>query len=142
MLMRRAIEIEVVAACASDMSERAIQQLAQNLAYQRAAVDSGDVQGLHELDTSFHRRQLADGLNLVRVNEVLDPVRTHLERVRRTLLPQRGRMQGTLIEHRAIHSAIAKHQVTRAREAMANHRDRVWRELQAFVARNPGFFEN
>ena len=66
MLMRRALEMEVVAACAKELSERAIGRLGQNLAYQRAALDSGDLQGFHELDTRFHR-QMADGLDLVRV---------------------------------------------------------------------------
>jgi DNA-binding GntR family transcriptional regulator len=141
MLMRRALEMEVVAACAKELSERAIGRLGQNIAYQRAALDSGDLQGFHELDTRFHR-QMADGLDLVRVSEVLDPVRTHLERVRRTLLPEPGRMEGTLAEHHAIHSAIAERDVSRAREAMGRHLDRVLRELEAFVVRNPGFFED
>ena len=65
MLMRRALEMEVVAACAKELSERAIGRLGQNIAYQRAALDSGDLQGFHELDTRFHR-QMADGLDLVR----------------------------------------------------------------------------
>ena len=85
---------------------------------------------------------MADGLDLVRVSEVLDPVRTHLERVRRTLLPEPGRMEGTLAEHHSIHSAIAERDVSRAREAMGRHLDRVLRELEAFVVRNPGFFED
>ena len=53
------LEMEVVANCAIDMPERAIERLTQNLAYQRAALESGDVQGFHELDTT--------GLALVRV---------------------------------------------------------------------------
>ena len=43
MLMRRALEMEVVAACAKELSERAIGWLGQNIAYQRAALDSGDL---------------------------------------------------------------------------------------------------
>jgi DNA-binding FadR family transcriptional regulator len=84
---------------------------------------------------------LAEGLGLARVGEVLDPIRTHLERVRRTLLPEPGRLQGTFTEHEAIYRAIAARQPDRARAAMASHLDRVSRELQAFVIRHPGFFE-
>jgi DNA-binding GntR family transcriptional regulator len=51
-------------------------------------------------------------------------------------------MEGTLAEHHAIHSAIAERDVSRAREAMGRHLDRVLRELDAFVVRNPGFFED
>ncbi len=52
MLMRRALEMEVVALCAADMPDRAIEGLSQNLAYQRAAITSGDLQGFHELTRS------------------------------------------------------------------------------------------
>lgn len=140
MLMRRALEMEVVAVCATSMSESAIEGLGQNLAYQQAAIKSADLQGFHELDTRFHR-QMAEGLGLARIGEVLDPIRTHLERVRRTLLPEPGRPEGTFMEHEAIHRAIAARQPDRARGEMANHLDRVSRELHAFVFRHPGFFE-
>jgi DNA-binding GntR family transcriptional regulator len=140
MLMRRALEMEVVAVCATSMSDDAIKGLGQNLAYQQAAIKSGDLQGFHELDTRFHR-QMAEGLGLARVSEVLDPIRTHLERVRRTLLPEPGRLEGTFIEHEAIYRTIAARQPDQARNAMANHLDRVSRELHAFVIRHPGFFE-
>jgi DNA-binding GntR family transcriptional regulator len=140
MLMRRALEMEVVAVCAATMPERAIEGLGQNLAYQQAAIASGDLQGFHELDTRFHR-QMAEGLGLARISEVLDPIRTHLERVRRTLLPEPGRPEGTYAEHQAIYRVIAARQPDRARDAMANHLDRVAGELHAFVVRHPGFFE-
>ena len=141
MLMRRALEVEVVGVCAADMRDDAIAALSQNLAYQMAAITSGDLQGFHELDTRFHR-QMTEGLHLGRVGEVLDPIRTHLERVRRTLLPEPGRPEGTLREHEAIFRAIAAHERDQAKNEMANHLDRVSRELQSFVAKHPGFFED
>ncbi|WP_407177376.1 GntR family transcriptional regulator [Bradyrhizobium sp. STM 3562] len=140
MLMRRALEMEVVASCATSLSEEGLAKLAQNLAYQRAGLASGDLQGFHELDTRFHR-QMAESLGLARISEVLDPIRTHLERVRRTLLPEPGRMQETFAEHEAIYQAIAAHDGNRARREMASHLDRVAAELQAFVTRHPDFFE-
>jgi DNA-binding GntR family transcriptional regulator len=140
MLMRRALEMEVVAACATSTSPQAIEELGRNLAYQEAAIKSRDLQGFHELDTRFHRL-MADGLGLARISEVLDPIRTHLERVRRTLLPEPGRMQGTFAEHRAIHRAIAARRPDLARDEMADHLDRVSRELNVFVMRHPDFFD-
>ncbi len=140
MLMRRALEMEVVASCATSLSEEGLAKLVQNLAYQRAALASGDLQGFHELDTRFHR-QMAQSLEFARIGEVLDPIRTHLERVRRTLLPAPGRMQQTFAEHEAIYQAIGSHDADRARGEMAKHLDRVASELQTFVARHPDFFE-
>jgi DNA-binding GntR family transcriptional regulator len=140
MLMRRALEMEVVAVCAADMTDGAIESLAQNLAYQKAAIASGDLEGFHELDTRFHR-QMTEALGLARVGEVLDPIRTHLERVRRTLLTEPARPQGTFREHEAIYAAIAARQPDQARHEMAGHLDRVLRELHAFAAKHPGFFQ-
>jgi GntR family transcriptional regulator, rspAB operon transcriptional repressor len=140
MLMRRALEIEVVALCAASMPQPAIESLGQNLAYQQAAIKSSDLQGFHELDTRFHR-QMAEGLGLARISEVLDPIRTHLERVRRTLLPEPGRPEGTFVEHEEIYRWLAARQPDQARAAMASHLDRVAGELHAFVTRHPGFFE-
>jgi len=112
----------------------------QNQTHQKAAITSGDLEGFHELDTRFHRR-MTEVLGLARVGEVLDPIRTHLERVRRTLLPEPGRLAGTFREHEAIYRAIAAREPDRAKGEMANHLDRVSRELHSFVARHPGFFE-
>jgi GntR family transcriptional regulator, rspAB operon transcriptional repressor len=140
MLVRRALELEVVAACARDLSHAVTEQLGHNLAYQRAALDSGDLQGFHELDTRFHR-QMADGLGLSRVTEVLDPVRTHLERVRLTLLPEPGRMEATFAEHQAIYWMVAGRQPDPAQQAMGDHLDRVLHGLESLFARHPGYFE-
>jgi DNA-binding GntR family transcriptional regulator len=140
MSMRRALEVEVVGICATAMSNDGIAALGQNLAYQKVAITSGDLEGFHELDTRFHH-QMTEGLLLARVAEVLDPIRTHLERVRRTLLPEPGRPEGTFREHEAIYRAIAAHAPDKAKSEMANHLDRVMRELQSFVAKHPGFFE-
>jgi DNA-binding GntR family transcriptional regulator len=141
MLVRRALEMEVVATCARELQEAAIERLARNIAYQRTALDAGDVQGFHELDTVLHL-QLVDALGWGRVAEILEPVRTHLERVRRTLLPEPGRMNRTFAEHQEIYRAIAARDSEAARKAMAHHLNQVLRELEIFVTRHPGFFES
>jgi DNA-binding GntR family transcriptional regulator len=140
MLVRRALEMEVVATCARELPETSIERLGRNIAYQRTALDAGDVQGFHELDTVLHL-QLVDALGWSRVAEVLEPVRTHLDRVRRTLLPAPGRMNRTFAEHQEIYRAIAAREPDAARQAMETHLNQVLHELEMFVARHPGFFE-
>ena len=141
MLMRRALEVEVVGVCATSMLDDAIAALGQNLAYQKAAIASGDLEGFHALDTRFHQ-QMTESLGLARVGEALDTIRTHLERVRRTLLPEPGRPEGTYKEHEAIYRGIADRNPERARTEMASHLDRVAREMNTFVEKHPGFFES
>jgi DNA-binding GntR family transcriptional regulator len=140
MMMRRLLEVEVAALCATELPDRAVDQMSRNLSYQRAALDSGDLAGFHELDTRFHR-QMTNALNLQRVGEALDSLRMHLDRVRRTLLPAPGRIAGTYAEHRAIFEAIAGRSPERAAEATRAHLGSVLRELEDFVSRRPGFFE-
>src|SRR5579864_3059069 len=48
MLMRRALEVEVVACCVTTLPEEGLAKLGQNVAYQRTALASGDLQGFHE----------------------------------------------------------------------------------------------
>jgi len=139
MMIRRALEVEVVGACARDLDGDWIEQLERNMAYQQTAVKSGDLDGFHQLDIAFHRL-LIEGLGLDRVGEILESVRTHVDRTRRLLLPEPGRMPATLKEHQAIYRTIADHDPAAAARAMNTHLDRVLRELEVFQERHPNFF--
>ena len=98
MLARRAIEAEVAGAAARGLPPEALDAMEHNLRYQQAAIGGNDFDGFLELDVAFHRL-LTDGLGLPRVAESLEALRTHLDRVRRLLLPEPGRMATTLAEH-------------------------------------------
>ena len=80
---------------------------------------------------SFHR-QIGDGLGFHRIGEILDALRTHLDRVRRLLLPEPGRMTTTLAEHRAIMDAIERRKAAEAGRAMRRHLDVVIERLKAY----------
>jgi GntR family transcriptional regulator, rspAB operon transcriptional repressor len=139
MMIRRALEVEVVGACARQLGDDWIERLDRNMAYQRTAVKSGDLDGFHQLDIAFHRL-LIEGLALDRVGEILESVRTHVDRTRRLLLPEPGRMPATLKEHQAIYRTIADRDPSAAARAMHTHLGRVLRELEAFQERHPNFF--
>jgi len=140
MLVRRAVEVEIVAVCARDLSDDSIARLGHNLAYQKTALDGNDVQGFHELDKQFHRIMI-DHLELDRVGEILDPLQTHLDRIRLTLLPEPGRIKATFKEHTAIYRTIAARDEDAARDAMKSHLDRVQQEFESYVQRHPDLFE-
>jgi GntR family transcriptional regulator, rspAB operon transcriptional repressor len=140
MLVRRAVEVEVAGVGARELPDDSIVRLGHNLAYQQTAVASKDFQGFHELDTRFHRL-IIDDLRLERVGEILDPLRTHLERIRLTLLPEPGRINTTYQEHAAIYRMIAVRDAGGSRDSMAAHLDRVLHELEDFAQRHPDFFE-
>jgi GntR family transcriptional regulator, rspAB operon transcriptional repressor len=139
MLVRRLLECEIVAQAAATLSQDWIDLLARNLAYQEAAMTNADLDGFYQLDLAFHGL-LIEGLLLHRIGDVLDSVRTHIDRTRRMLLPEPGRPLATLKEHQSIHALIAARDRAGAMQAMAKHLDRVMSELQSFEGRHPDFF--
>lgn len=139
MTARRALEVEIAEECARRLSQDAIDQFGRNLRYQQAAVDGADVAGFMEIDVGFHRL-LVEGLAAWRLGEILDSLRSHLDRVRRLLLPEPGRMEATLAEHRAIAEAIAARRPEAAGRSMRAHLDAVLDRLVAFERGQPDFF--
>lgn len=136
---RRALEVEVVGECAQRLPGPVIGQLHRNLLYQQAAVGGNDYAGFLQLDVAFHQA-FTDGLDLHRVGELLDSLRSHLDRVRRLLLPEPGRMECTLAEHRAVAEAIARRRPRQAQEAMRSHVNVVLDRLISFERLHPDFF--
>jgi DNA-binding GntR family transcriptional regulator len=139
MLVRRAIEMELAGLGAEQLTEQWIDLISRNLAYQRTAMEHDDLDGFYELDMEFHVL-LIEGLSYQRVGDVLEQLRPHVDRVRRMLLPEPGRMPATFAEHRAIYAAIAQRDATAAREAMRRHLDRVLSEFELFEEKHPNFF--
>lgn len=139
MTARRAIEAEVAAEAARRLPPEALGTLAHNLRYQEAAVAGEDFDGFLDLDVAFHHL-LTDGLGLHRIAETLAALRVHLDRVRRLLLPEPGRMGATLAEHRAILDAITAGKPAAADRAMRRHLATVVEGLVAFERDHPDFF--
>jgi GntR family transcriptional regulator, rspAB operon transcriptional repressor len=139
MMARRALEVEVAGEAATRMPKPMVEQLERNLLYQQAAIGGHDHAGFFQLDVAFHRL-LTDGLSLQRIGEVLDSLGSHLNRVRRLLLPEPGRVESTLAEHRAIFDAIENGRRRQAELAMRTHLDVVLETLIAFEREHPDFF--
>jgi DNA-binding GntR family transcriptional regulator len=139
MLARRAIEAEVAGEAARRLAPEELATLRRNLRYQEAAIAATDYDGFLQLDVGFHRVPV-DGLGLRRVAELLDGLRTHLDRVRRLLLPEPGRMATTLEEHGAILDAIERRRAAAAARAMRRHLDVVIERLVNFERLHPDFF--
>jgi GntR family transcriptional regulator, rspAB operon transcriptional repressor len=136
MALRRALEVEAVCEATKAQVRDLGQWLQRNLAYQEAARNVADLNRFYELDVEFHRI-IIEASGLWKFNTVLDEVRAHLDRVRLLMLPVRGRMEGTLDEHRDIAQAIASKRPAKAEAAMRTHLDRVDQEFRSFAEANP-----
>jgi GntR family transcriptional regulator, rspAB operon transcriptional repressor len=139
MRSRRALEADLAGECARHLSGEVLNRIEQNLRYQQAAIGGNDHAGFFQLDVAFHQL-LVDGLAMHRIGELLDSLRSHLDRVRRLLLPEPGRMESTLVEHEAIFTAIASRRRRQAEQAMRTHLDVVLERLIAFEKEHPDFF--
>jgi DNA-binding GntR family transcriptional regulator len=139
MTARRALEVEVAGQCARQLPPEALPPLQRNLLYQQAAIGGSDFTGFLALDVAFHDF-LTSSVGLNRISEVLEALRSHLDRVRRLLLPEPGRMESTLAEHHSILDAISRRDVPRAEEAMRAHLGTVLDRLVAFELDHPDFF--
>jgi DNA-binding GntR family transcriptional regulator len=138
MFLRRALETETVRWVAHAATTQLDEQLASNLRYQQAAIESGDRNGFHGFDLAFHA-MLQDQLGFERVRHATDTARLGLDRVRR-LLNTRRRLELTLLEHRAIVSAIGKRDGEEAADAMGRHLDAVLNELETLAKESPKLF--
>ena len=118
LLVRRALESEVAA---------------------QAAVDGRDVAGFYALDVDFHRL-LPSLLTLGHCGEILDGLRSHLERVRRLLLSPAGRMPKTLSEHSMIAKAVMRGDADGARAAMHYHLQQTTDLFETFARERSNLF--
>ena len=121
--MRRAIELEVLAALC-ELPEPAhrelVQRLNANLRVQEAALDPLDVAGLALADQAFHQQMY----EAARVGPLWGLVRSqsgHVDRLRRLNLPDEGKPQAIVRDHRTIVQAVAGRDAAKAAKALRQH---------------------
>lgn len=138
LFLRRALEAETVRELARQMPPEALDELARNMRYQRAAVEAQDREGFHALDLEFHEILLA-ALAFPRVKTAVESARSGLDRVRKLLATPR-RHSDTLTEHERIFASIEAANGDEAAKAMRAHLDAVMRELDALAITRPDIF--
>lgn len=141
MMIRRALESEIAAQAAETLPREGVEELERNLRYQLAAVEARDLAGFYSLDVEFHRL-LTTQLGLSRTGEILDGLRSHLERVRRLLMTPEGRLPRTYAEHNSIAKAIARGDAEGARQAMRDHLVETTELFENFAKARPNLFSS
>lgn len=140
LFIRAALEIEAMRRLAPIADAGLIKRLDDNLAGQAAALDAGDLARFHDLDEALHGLLFA-AADSPRALHILDAARAPLDRVRRLALPEPGRPQATLAEHRRLVDAVRSRDPELAGAAMRVHLAMVARsielELGKIAAANP-----
>jgi GntR family transcriptional regulator, rspAB operon transcriptional repressor len=120
LFVRMALEVEVIRRAAALRNPTLVSALQDNMAQQEAALAAGDLQELYRLDEALHDALFA-AVSFPRVGKILEAARAPLDRMRQIVLPNPGRPQATVREHRAIVDAIASGDPEFAAAAMRMH---------------------
>jgi len=139
MMIRRALEAEIASEAARALPADTQREIERNLRYQQAAAEAGDVAGFYVLDVEFHKL-IVDGMALRHAREILDGLRSHLERVRRIALSPPGRLPIAYAEHKRIFDAIMVKNGADAAAAMRAHLDATTATFERIAEQNPDNF--
>jgi DNA-binding GntR family transcriptional regulator len=139
--VREALETAAVRFGAEGITDADLAGLEANVAEQRRAEASGDVERFYGLDDAFHRALIV-AAGYPGAARIAEQSRAHLNRVRWLSLPASARISGELIpQHAEILARIADRDAPGADAALREHLRLILRDLPAFAREHPDLFE-
>jgi DNA-binding GntR family transcriptional regulator/NAD(P)-dependent dehydrogenase (short-subunit alcohol dehydrogenase family) len=136
---REALECAAVRAAAQRLDAATVERLRQNIASQRAAQGSSDLEEFYRLDEEFHR-ELVAASGYHGISELLDRSRAHLNRVRRLSLPVPDVIEELIDQHSAVLQALERNDVDQAEASLRHHLRGVYRVLVPLRDTHPDYF--
>jgi DNA-binding GntR family transcriptional regulator len=133
LLIRTALEVEVIRRVTQMADDALIEELEQNLEEQAAAVKKVNMARLHDLDEAFHAT-IMRAVKSPGAERLLDRARAILDRPRFHALPEKGRPRATYVEHARIVDAIRTRDVELAGAAMRVHLTLVAQSIERDIA--------
>ncbi len=137
--LREALELAAVEEVARSVSDEQVVELRRNLRLQEGLVADGDIRGFYAADARFHELLLSYTGHR-RLPALSRTAWVHVDRARRLLLPEPGRVEETLAEHRAILAALEARDHEAARSATRAHLRQVVARLERLGTERPELF--
>ena len=137
--LREALELAAVEQVAREIRPDQVTQLRRNLRLQEGLVEDRDRAGFYAADAAFHELILGFTGHR-RLPGLSRTAWVHVDRARRLLLPERGRMGETVEEHRAILQVIEAKDADEARAALRSHLRQVVTRLERLAGERPDLF--
>ena len=137
--LREALELAAVEEVARILTDEQLVELRRNLRLQEGLVQDGDIRGFYAADARFHELILGF-MGHRRLPGLSRTAWVHVDRARRLLLPEPGRVEETLAEHRAILAALEARDPERARTATRAHLRQVVTRLERLGTERPELF--
>lgn len=118
--LRRSIELEVVRSLAQHHTEQQVYELEDSIALQEKALERNDWDALSKTDKLFHQ-QMHRAARVEELWQLQQSSNGHLDRLRRLHLPEAGKAERIIQEHKTIVQAIKNHDVEQAEESLRHH---------------------
>jgi DNA-binding GntR family transcriptional regulator len=134
LFIRTALETEAMRRLAAVAGPALLAELDDNLAVQGQALADGDLARFYDLDEALHAAIFA-ATQTPRALRLLDAARAPVDRMRRLALPEPGRAQETLEEHRRMVEALRTGDAEFAAAAMRVHLATVARTIEHELAK-------
>jgi DNA-binding GntR family transcriptional regulator len=138
--IREAIEVSVVSYLAENVTNDIIIEGEKIIREQKIAADDRDTLAFHKLDDKFHQT-LANCTQFLRVADVVEAEKAHMDRVRCLSLQEYDQFQRILEQHTAIIKAIKSGVPEQAAKAMSVHLKDVYNLLKVIPLEHPEYFE-
>ena len=129
LFVRTALEVEAMRRLAPVANTKILSALDANIAAQVDALARGNLEQFYDLDEALHAAMFG-AIEAPRALRLLEAARAPLDRVRRLALPDQGRPEQTLTEHRALVDAIRSGDGEYAAAAMRAHLTMVGRAIE------------
>jgi DNA-binding GntR family transcriptional regulator len=129
LFIRAALEVEAMRRLAPVADAATLSALDDNIAAQGRALESGNLEEFYDLDEALHAA-IFGALQAPRAVRLLEAARAPLDRIRRLALPESGRPEQTLSEHRALVDALRTRDGESAAAAMRAHLAQVGRAIE------------
>ncbi|MGR3486012.1 MAG: GntR family transcriptional regulator [Paracoccaceae bacterium] len=138
--LREALELAAVERVAQAISDAQLTDLRRNLRIQEVLVADGDFAGFYQQDAKMHEMMLGF-TGFGRLADLADKAWLQVNRARRLVLPDPGRVADTLEEHRRIYDALRARDAQAARAATRDHLRQLIVHLEPLERRHPELFE-
>lgn len=133
LFIRTGLEIEAIRRVTQTADDTLLALLDDNLAQQADALAKKDLTLFHDLDEAMHAA-IFSATSSPRALKLLEAARAPLDRPRRLGLPEPGRPEDTLAEHRRLVEAIRSRDPETAAAAMRTHLSMVARAVERELA--------
>lgn len=137
--LRECLEVAAASHAARNRPDGIVARLNRNIEMQKLLVADGDIDEFMRTDIAFHQEIMAT-TGVSRLPNVVRTVSPSVDRARKLLMPEPGRMADTVDEHIKVAAAIQQQDETAAAEAMRYHVCQVLQRLEPLEAARPDLF--